>query len=191
MICDNCGKNNANVKYTQIINGKKKEMYLCDNCSKMLGINNITFNMPISFSSMLGGLFDEIENAEIFPKLNPVQELKCNNCNLTFEEFLQNGKFGCAECYNSFGENVDEILKRIQGNNRHIGRLGKIENMTQQDNVEKTDNANNEKVRNENSENQNKIEQLKSNLKDAIKEERYEDAAKIRDEIKKLENKNK
>ena len=34
---------------------------------------------------------------------------------------------------------------------------------------------------------QTEIEKLKENLKKAIEEERYEDAAKIRDEIKKLE----
>ena len=34
----------------------------------------------------------------------------------------------------------------------------------------------------------NKVDELKEELKQAIKEERYEDAAKLRDEIKNLEN---
>ena len=51
MLCDNCGKRNANVRYTQIINGNKKEMILCEECSKKLGIGNMNFNMPINFSS--------------------------------------------------------------------------------------------------------------------------------------------
>ena len=32
MVCQNCGKNEANVKYTQIVNGVKKEMVLCEEC---------------------------------------------------------------------------------------------------------------------------------------------------------------
>ena len=39
MKCENCGKNEANVKYTQIINGEKKQMFLCEECSKKLGVS--------------------------------------------------------------------------------------------------------------------------------------------------------
>ena len=49
MKCENCGRNEANVKYTQIINGEKKQMFLCEECSEKLGINDIHFNM--SFQS--------------------------------------------------------------------------------------------------------------------------------------------
>ena len=61
MLCENCGKNEANVKYTQIINGVKKEMKLCERCSKELGIDDINFNMPIDFSSFLGDLISDYE----------------------------------------------------------------------------------------------------------------------------------
>ena len=55
MLCDNCGKNEANVKYTQIINVVKKEMKLFEKFIKDLGIDDINFNMPIFF--LLLGLF--------------------------------------------------------------------------------------------------------------------------------------
>ena len=51
MLCENCKENEATVKYTQIINGDKKEMHLCEECSHKLGIDNISFNMPIDFSN--------------------------------------------------------------------------------------------------------------------------------------------
>ena len=68
MLCENCGKHEANVKYTQIINGVKKEMLLCEECAKERGINNIDFNMPINFSSFLSDIFDELnyDNKLIF-----------------------------------------------------------------------------------------------------------------------------
>ena len=36
MVCQNCGKNEANVKYTQIVNGVKKEMVLCEECAEKM-----------------------------------------------------------------------------------------------------------------------------------------------------------
>ena len=65
MKCDNCGRENANVKYLRNINGIKKEMNLCEECSKKLGITDIGFNMPIDFSSFLGGFLDEFENQDL------------------------------------------------------------------------------------------------------------------------------
>ena len=48
MKCENCGKNEANVKYTQIINGEKKQMFLCEECSKKLEVSKI---------QIIGGFF--------------------------------------------------------------------------------------------------------------------------------------
>ena len=180
MLCENCGKNYANVKYTQIINGNKKEISLCEECSKKLGIGDISFNMPIDFSSFFGDFIDEFDG-DLLSSLGTKKYLKCDNCNLTFDEFMKTGKFGCANCFDAFKSKIDPILKQIQGENRHIGRLGKISetNYTQeiQNNVE------------ENKTEMSKIEKLKKQLNDAIKEENYEQAAKLRDEIKELENK--
>ena len=58
MLCDNCKKNEANVRYYENINGEKKELKLCEECSKKLGINkkmNFDFSMPIDFSNFFGG----------------------------------------------------------------------------------------------------------------------------------------
>ena len=38
MVCQNCGKNEANVKQNQIVNGVKKEMVLCEECAEKMGI---------------------------------------------------------------------------------------------------------------------------------------------------------
>ena len=100
MFCENCGKNYANVKYTQIINGQKNEMFLCEECGNKLGIQN--FNIPIDISSFFSNFFDEIENETLFPQILKSNKLKCDRCNLEFEEFISNGKLGCSECYTAF-----------------------------------------------------------------------------------------
>ena len=52
MLCQNCGKNEVNFRYTQIINGVKKEMALCEKCAKDLGLEKMDFNIPINFSEI-------------------------------------------------------------------------------------------------------------------------------------------
>lgn len=186
MLCQNCNEKEANVRYTQIINGVKKEMHLCDNCAKELGIENLSFNMPIHFSNFLEDMLEETE--PFLPSFTTKQIVSCNKCGMTYDDFIEHGKFGCDECYHTFGPKLDALLKNIHGVNRHIGRNGKMIG-----NVEKSVKTSQKKeVKVENKETQKeqereqKLEMLKARLQQEIKEERYEDAAKTRDEIKKL-----
>lgn len=178
MLCENCGENEANVKYTQIVNGVKKEMKLCEHCANELGIGDMDFSMPINLSSFLSEFFEDTED-NFLPEFTKKEELQCNECGMTYDEFVHTGKFGCANCYNTFSDKIDPILKNLHAANRHVGRKGKITktvlnktNMQKKETPETT---------------VSKIDELKEELKQAIKEERYEDAAHIRDEIKKME----
>ena len=182
MLCENCKENEATVRYTQIINGEKKEMHLCEECSQKLGIDNISFNMPIDFSNFFGGLLDDEYNSPEFMTLfQKVKELKCDNCNMSYDEFTREGKFGCEECYNAFSSKIDSLLKRLHGSSNYVGRRALKGNTN-------VISKNEEKVEKK-TEKETKLESLQNDLKKAIQDERYEDAAKIRDEIKKT-NKN-
>ena len=190
MKCDNCGENEANVKYTQIINGEKKIMHLCEKCSEELGINNLDFNMPIDFSSFLSDFFDDMSNETVFPEFEGLSnQVKCSKCGLSFDDFMHTGKFGCSNCYDEFELKIDPILKNIHGANRHIGRLGKVNDSNEMGTLKENNNfiGSKEDINNKDKkeDKSNKIEKLNEELKQAIREERYEDAAKIRDEIKK------
>ena len=133
--------------------------------------------MPINLSSFLSEFFENAEDT-FLPELTKVNELHCDQCGMTYDEFTHTGKFGCANCYDIFSNKIDPILKNIHASNRHVGRKGKIA----------TTKLNKEELQKEKTQHTtSNIEQLKEKLKQAIKEERYEDAAKIRDEIKKLE----
>ncbi len=177
MLCDNCGKREANVRYSENMNGRKKELNLCEECSKKLGIGKIDFSMPIDFSSFFGEFMEDFNSPEFMPFISESKTLKCNNCGYTFEDIVNSGKLGCANCYQVFEERLDPIIKRMQGANQHIGRIGKKIDQQIDQKITKPK----EKVHKID----NKIEQLQLKLKQAIKEENYEEAAKIRDEIKK------
>ena len=138
---------------------------------------------------------EDFKNPDFMPLLNEIKQLKCDQCGYTFDDIVNTGKLGCGNCYSVFEERLDPIIKRIQGSNKHVGRIGKvIDNKIENNasgNGKEEQKSNNEKAeqnqKSNNKENENKLEKLQNELKQAIKEERYEDAAKIRDEIKKVE----
>lgn len=179
MICENCKTREANVRYSENINGVKKELHLCEECSRKLGItDNMDFRMPaLEFSNLFGSFLEDFSNSTDFmPYLSGMKELRCDSCNSTFDDIINTGRYGCANCYDVFEDRMDPILKKLQGANRHNGRLGKISNNKVKFNdIDKSNNIKTE------------LERLQDELKKAIKEERYEDAAKIRDKIKKEE----
>lgn len=188
MLCSNCGKNEANVHYTHVINGEKTEYNLCDECAKKLGIDDIDFNMPISFSNFIGDFFDE---DSLMPSFSGNMITKCPKCGLTYDEFAKNGKFGCGECYETFAGKIESVLKNLHGSAKHRGRAPRrlaegTTKLTKKDDIAKEPEIKNEPLVDKTME---QIDKLNSDIKLAIKEERYEDAAKIRDEIKKLEQK--
>lgn len=187
MLCDNCGKREANVRYSENINGRKKELNLCEECSKKMGITNMNLSIPIDFSSFFGEFMEDFETPEFMPLLNEIKTLKCNNCGSTFENIANTGMLGCGNCYEVFEERLDPIIRRIQGANRHVGRVKKIidSKIDKKLSNESTQKENKPKGL-EKSKKESQLEKLQEELKQAIKEERYEDAAKIRDEIKKI-----
>ena len=63
---------------------------------------------------------------EFMPLLNEIKTQQCDNCGYTFEDIAKTGKLGCGNCYDVFEERLDPIIRRIQGANRHVGRVGKI-----------------------------------------------------------------
>lgn len=182
MLCENCKKREANVRYSENINGVKKELHLCEECSRKLGITEkMEFRMPsLDFSNLFGSFLEDFSNSSDFmPLLSEVKQIKCDSCNSSFDDIINTGRYGCPNCYDVFEDRMDPILKKLQGANRHNGRLGKIsDNKVKFQNMEEKNPANTT---------ENKLEKLKKDLKLAIKEERYEDAAKIRDQIKKEE----
>ena len=199
MLCQNCGKNEVTFRYTQVINGVKKEMALCDKCARSLGLESLDFNMPINFSNFLGDFLNVAADTDFLPSFTKTGVLQCDNCGMTYNEFVDNGKLGCSQCYDVFANVLDPVLKSIHASSTHVGRRSRLtssdkkkvaedvqkahkkvngENFKTKQNAEKTTHRENSK--------EAKIEKLNAELKAAIKEERYEDAAKIRDEIKKM-----
>ena len=143
-------------------------------------VADMDFKIPaLDFSNFFGSFLEDFNTPDFMPLLNEVKQLKCDSCGSTFEDIIDTGRYGCPNCYDVFEDRMDPILKKLQGANRHVGRLGKISN----NNLKFQDKESKKEKKEEKT---NPVDKLQEDLKKAIKEERYEDAAKIRDEIKKL-----
>ncbi len=171
MLCDRCGKREATIQYIQIINGNRQELHLCSKCGKEVGVDD--FSMPIDLSGFFGDIFGEYD----LPLINRESRLVCENCRTSFEEFLNTGKMGCANCYKTFEKKLNPILKRIQGGSEYLG------NSKQDTTIEKINTKKKEET------NEDKIKKLEEKIKKCVREENYEEAAKVRDEIKALKEK--
>ena len=141
-------------------------------------------------------------DTQFLPSFTKTGSLQCDNCGMTYDEFVDTGKFGCSHCYDIFADTLDSVFKNIHGSSMHVGRKSRLSSQEKKSVAEDIEKLNQKEVKgvaskskaetkkeNAKNENQEKIEKLNADLKQAIKEERYEDAAKIRDEIKKYNQK--
>lgn len=159
MKCEKCNVNEATVFVTKSYNGETMEMHLCDSCAKEN--ESLFLDDGISFQQFLSGLLDNSKT-----NLTKNQSFTCKSCGMSIEDFKRNSLVGCAECYHSFEGYLKPIVKQLQSNMIHTGK--------RPSHVDETI-----KVK-------EKIMRLESELKIALMEENYEQAAILRDSIREL-----
>lgn len=163
MLCTHCKKEQATFFYTQNINGSETSVALCDKCAKKAGVNLHTSSM---LSPLFSSFFDIPESGQTLRD----HAKKCGLCALTFDDILSLGKVGCPECYNTFREELKNTIRSIHGTAKHSGLSPSNENTAATAPKKET----------------SKEDQLRAELETAIKNENYEEAVKLRDQIKKL-----
>ena len=168
MKCQNCGENEANVRYTQIVNGSKEEMYLCDRCANKMKLN---MNFKFGFDDIFSSFFAE---PTLIKPFEISEGLVCDACGMRYDDFAKNGMLGCENCYRVFNRRLDNVIKKLHGSNRHIEDDDRPKGVAT-------------KVKDKKKTVKEEIEELKEKLNNCIKCEDYEQAAILRDKIKKLE----
>ena len=170
MLCEECHMRPATVHITKIVNNEKTEMHLCEECAK---------EKHLSLSSSIGGFGFEDTGFSVAKLLSsffepssktPIgssEEFKCGRCGLTLQTFSKTGRFGCSQCYSTFKNQMNPMLRRIHGKTFHVGKVPKRS-------------GGQIRIKQE-------IDRLKRELQEAVNAEEYERAAVIRDKIKELE----
>jgi protein arginine kinase activator len=160
MICQFCKKNVATVHLTELVDGSKQEVHLCEKCARKKGLST---KPHLTIQNILSGLMEQ--EKENIP--DQLLSIKCSGCGLTFRQFRENGRFGCPHDYQVFKKGLMPLLERIHGSVKHIGKVPKkIDTDTAKERA---------------------LLDLRSQLEEAIHHEEYERAAEIRDRIRTLE----
>ena len=163
MTCNICGKNQATVHLTEIIDDQMTELHLCEECAHQ---KSAQMEQQFGLSDLLAGLA-EFEKPQV--KEKDAAAVKCATCGLSYTDFKKLGRLGCGDCYASFKKYLGPLLKRIHGSNVHVGKSPL-----------KTAKVVKKKV---------DLQQLRQDLQIAINNEEFEEAARIRDQIRELERK--
>jgi protein arginine kinase activator len=161
MDCDICGKH-AKVHLTQLVGGQIKKIALCDDCAKEKGVTDPT---GFALAEMLLGKTP----GKVVPAAPAVagSGRRCPSCGFTLEDLRRIRRFGCAECYTTFRDDVNQMLRGMHKGFKHCGKvpagLMELHERTQ------------------------RLEELRGKLDQAITSENYEEAAGLRDEIRQIE----
>ncbi|NQU19100.1 UvrB/UvrC motif-containing protein [bacterium] len=170
MLCDICNKNQATVHLTEIVDDQMTELHLCEECAKQ---KSIQMEQKFGLSDLLAGLVDFGKNIEG----QKPSEIRCLNCDLSYEDFKKTGRLGCSNCYSYFMKYLTPLLKRIHGTAIHTGKFPQgvagVEIIKKPESIRP----------------KSELLELKSKLQEVIKFENFEEAAKLRDKIKELEKK--
>ena len=164
--CQSCNKRPASVHFTQVVNGEKTELHLCENCARERGdISLLDFpGAGFNINNLLAGLM----NMEALPSGKVRKEAVCEKCGADYARFADGGRLGCAACYSAFSQQLTPLLKRIHGTASHQGKIpgrgaGEIRR-------------------------KKKLAELRTALKSAVDAEQYEKAVELRDQIRSMEN---
>ena len=162
MQCCVCKDREAKVHLTQIVGDKMQKVDLCEECAKAKGVND-----PAGFSLadlLLGlGASQEMEQAA------GSGDLKCPHCGFTQADFKKAGRLGCSECYVTFADGLESLLKSMHKGTKHLGKAPQ----SLQQSRDLSD----------------KLKSLQKKLDKAVEQEDFEQAAQIRDEIKNTKEK--
>ncbi len=157
-MCDSCHERDATVHLTKIENNAVREFNLCEQCAAERGVEATKANHPL-------GEFLQQQLAAAAPS---AEGIKCSFCHTTMADFRATGRWGCARCYTNFETSVRELLRRVHGNHRHVGRAYRP-------------------PMSESLERAAVLGELKDRLRRAIESEQFELAADLRDRIKVME----
>lgn len=161
MLCEKCQARTATVHMVSINNNHREEHHLCEVCAAQ----NSQFKMVPEFSLQ-----------KIFPNFFTADEKRatvpgrCPNCGWNYQNLQEGSYLGCSQCYEHFGPVLRPLLERAHGSVLHKGKIPlKISPSPKPP--------------------KSRIESLKLKLDKLVKEEKFEEAALIRDQIRSLEEK--
>jgi len=163
--CDHC-ENPATINVTKVVNGKASESFYCEDCAPA-GMPGQSLS-PIKEVAKLLKEGDPVAAGMVLRRGAEARAV-CPECGMTFTEFRKGGRLGCAHDYEAFGEAMSGLLHSIHKADTYTGKTpggnGEIDRGRVVD----------------------ELSRARDRLRELVVDERYEEAANLRDEILRLE----
>jgi protein arginine kinase activator len=156
MKCQACSER-ATVHLTDIVNGQKRELHLCQECAeKQQLVKHQELNLPVILQALLG--------QHLGAPADELARLTCPACGIKYMEFRAEGRLGCPRDYDVFRLGLEPLLQKIHRAGRHVGKTPRRPPLTKQLEADLLD--------------------LRRQLWAAVEAEAYEEAARIRDQLR-------
>lgn len=162
MLCENCGKREASTHIKLVENGEARQLDLCSECASSLGYDDIFGGFGFNLSRIFTNFFGD--NTAYLPD----KTVRCEKCGASFNDIVKTGKVGCAQCYRTFYNKLLPSIRQIHGKASHTGKVPT--------NLKEIKKPSKEEI----------IERLNAELKSAVEDQNFEQAAVIRDRIKQI-----
>lgn len=172
--CTSCQKSVATIMIADIQQaGVVGQQHLCAACAENAGLIPAKPSLKLGSEALEGllGLGSTTRRRE--PKAG---EATCPGCGLTMSQFKQRARMGCPRCYEVFRAHLVPLLERVHDASSHRGRY--LRTQPEQPQAGSSRRSSREQ-----------IEALHKRLALAIQNESYEEAASLRDELRRLEQK--
>jgi protein arginine kinase activator len=163
MLCDKCGKNEAEVHLTQIVENEMTTLNLCPACAAEKGLGGGAAGKTLPLNDFLASMGQAALADEESAVAGP-----CSYCHTTVDDFRRTGRLGCPHCYSIYETQLRAILRRIHGSTHHLGKVYVPPESTEADRSAR-------------------LVGLRRKLQRAVEAEDFESAAVIRDQIRDLE----
>ena len=168
MKCQQCDKQ-ATFHITELTGGKPQEMHLCEDhareyLTQSSGEPSSTGSMASVLAQQMAQQMAVGQTAEELAKLD---QQTCPFCGITFQQFRNQGRLGCPHDYVAFAPQLEPLLLNIHGETEHVGK------------VPRRSPAGSEK--------RMQLIRLRREMSEAVTQEDYELASRLRDEIRRVE----
>lgn len=155
MLCESCKKNEATVHLTQVADDTVKKIHLCEECAAKSGLD---VHGSVSITDLLLGL-----GKALAPRAQAGEEEKaCPRCHMRPSDFKKAGRLGCPGCYEAFAVELGPLIKGMHRSEQHVGKKPAARGPA----IGAED-----------------LEVLQQALERAIAEEKFEEAARLRDRL--------
>lgn len=182
MRCERCERE-ATIHEVIIHQGQTRERHLCESCARQAGLSSDP-HMPISkllSSFMLGPTAAQQPAPPHRPAQPSKPVVRCAGCGTTYATFKETGLLGCPACYEAFAERLGPLIERAhEGGCHHVGKfprraLRDCRSLNDRDRLEVLLGSIRER--------EERLESLRKSLAKAVRDEDYERAAALRDEL--------